>query len=214
MNIKNFDLPSAFKSISTVRYLVPMAGESKGSFDSDLTLSGKLANDYSPIYSTLNGDGLLSTRNIQLAGTALFDEIAKYFRKDMFKQITIGDFTTKFKMTDGGLAVTPFNTKIAGQEVVIQGKQSATKALDYRLDFKVNKGDLSEDVNKYFGFVPGTENIQKLPIGIVINGTMTKPDVKVDLSDAKKLVETEFKKKAGMEIKDAIKNLGLDKLFK
>jgi hypothetical protein len=78
----------------------------------------------------------------------------------------------------------------------------------------VNKGDLSEDVSKYIGFVPGTENIEKLPIGIVINGTTTKPDIKVDLSDARKLVESEFKKKAGMEIKDAIKNLGLDKLFK
>jgi uncharacterized protein involved in outer membrane biogenesis len=214
MNIKNFDLPSAFRSISTVRYLVPMAGESTGAFDTDLSLSGKLANDYSPIYSSLNGDGLLSARNIELVGTALFSEIAKYFRKDMFKQIKISDFTTKFKMTEGGLMVSPFNTKIAGQDVVISGKQSAAKALDYRLDFKVNKSDLSEDVNKYFGFVPGTENIQKLPIGVVINGTMTKPDVKVDLSDAKKLVETEFKKKAGMDIQDAIKNLGLDKLFK
>jgi hypothetical protein len=214
MNIKNFDVPSAFKSIGTIRYLIPMAGESTGSFDSDLTLSGKLADDYSPVYSTLNGDGLLSTRNIELVGTGLFSEIAKYFRKDMFRQITINDFTTKFKMINGGLAIAPFNTRIAGQEVVISGKQSAAKALDYRLDFKVNKTDLSEDVNKYFGFIPGTENIQKLPIGVVINGTMTKPDVKVDLAEAKKLVETEFKKKAGMEIKDAIKNLGLDKLFK
>jgi uncharacterized protein involved in outer membrane biogenesis len=214
MNIKNFDLPSAFRSISTVRYLVPMAGESTGAFDTDLSLSGKMDNDYSPIYSSLNGDGLLSARNIELVGTALFSEIAKYFRKDMFKQINISDFTTKFKITDGGLMVAPFNTRIAGQDVVISGKQSASKALDYRLDFKVNKADLSEDVNKYFGFVPGTENIQKLPIGVVISGTMTKPDVKVDLSDAKKLVETEFKKKAGMEIQDAIKNLGLDKLFK
>lgn len=214
MGIKNFDLPSASRSISTIRYMLPMAGESSGAFDTDLTLSGKLANDYSPIYTSLNGDGVLSTRNVELIGTALFDEIAKYFRKDMFKQIKITDFTTKFKMTDGGLMVAPFNTRIAGQEVVISGNQTASKALDYRLDFKVNKGDLSEEVNKYFGFVPGTENIEKLPIGIVINGTMTKPDVKVDLSEAKKLVETEFKKKAGMEIKDAIKNLGLDKLFK
>jgi uncharacterized protein involved in outer membrane biogenesis len=214
MDIKSFDLPSAFRSISTIRNFLPMAGESSGTFDSNLSLSGKLANDYSPVYSTLNGNGVLSTRNVELMGTSLFDEIAKYFRKDLFRQIKINDFTTKFKMTYGGLIVAPFNTKIAGQEVVVSGKQSATKVLDYRLDFKVNKGDLSEDVNKYFGFVPGSENIQKLPIGIVINGTMTKPDVNVDLSEAKKLVETEFKKKAGMEIQDAIKNLGLDKLFK
>lgn len=214
MDIKDFDLPSTFRSISTVRYLLPMAGESSGSFNSNLSLSGKLENDYSPKFPTLNGEGVLSTRNVELIGTSLFDEIAKYFRKDMFRQIKIGDFSTKFKMVDGGLIVSPFNTKIAGQDVVISGQQSATKVLDYRLDFKVNKGDLSEDVNKYIGFVPGTENIAKLPVGIVINGTMTKPDIKVDMSEARALVEKEFKKKAGVGIKDAIKSLGLDKLFK
>jgi hypothetical protein len=117
-------------------------------------------------------------------------------------------------MVNGALVVSPFNTKIAGQEVAVSGKQSAAKDLDYRLDFKVNKGDLSEDVNKYIGFVPGTENIEKLPVGIVINGTMTKPDIKVDMSEARALVEKEFKKKAGMGIQDAIKSMGLDKLFK
>lgn len=214
LDIKDFDLPATFRSISTVRYLLPMAGESSGAFNSNLTISGKLEKDYSPVYSTLNGEGVLSTRNVQLMGTGLFDQISKYFRKDMFRQIKINDFSTKFKIVDGSLAIAPFNTKIAGQDVTISGKQSADKVLDYRLDFKVNKGDLSEDVNKYIGFVPGAENIEKLPVGIIINGTMTKPDIKVDMSEAKDLVEKEFKKKAGMGLKDAIKSLGLDKLFK
>ena len=87
-------------------------------------------------------------------------------------------------------------------------------AVDYRLDFKVNKGDLSEEVNGYIGFVPGTENISKLPVGINLGGNFDKPEVKVDLSEAKSLVEKEFKKKAGATIQEAIKQFGLDKLFK
>ena len=214
MNVKDFDIPSAFRSVSTIRYLLPLAGESTGNFNTDLSINGKIGNGYTPVFTSLNGDGLLSTRNVELAGTSVFNQIAKYFRKDMFNQVKIGDLTTRFKIVNGGLVVSPFTTKIAGQEVTISGKQSPSKDLDYRLDFKVNKNDLSQDVNKYIGFVPGSENIGLIPVGVVINGTVAKPDVKVDMSDARKLVETEFKKKAGTQLQDAVKKLGLDKLFK
>jgi len=50
---------------------------------------------------------------------------------------------TNFKIVDGGLVVLPFSTKIAGQDVTISGKQSVTKNIDYRIDFKVNKEDVS-----------------------------------------------------------------------
>jgi hypothetical protein len=214
MNVKDFDLPSAFRSISTIRYLVPLAGESTGAFNTDLSINGKIGNGYTPVFTSLNGDGILTTRNVEIAGASVFKQIAQYFRKDMFNQVKIGDLTTRFKIVNGGLVVSPFTTKIAGQEVTVSGKQSPSKDLDYRLDFKVNKNDLSQEVNKYIGFVPGTENIGLIPVGIAITGSFTKPDVKVDMSDARKLVETEFKKKAGSEINNAVKKLGLDKLFK
>lgn len=214
MDIKDFDLPTAYQSISTIRHFLPLANGSTGAFNSSLTLKGKLGNDYSPVFSSLNGNGVLTAKNIQLAETGLFDEIGKYFRKDLFKQVKVNDFTTNFRIENGGLIVAPFNTKIAGQDVTIAGRQTVTKNIDYRIDFKVNKADISEEVTQYIGFVPGAENISKYPVGINLGGTFNKPDVKVDLTEAKKLVEAEFKKKAGSTIQEAIKKFGLDKLFK
>ena len=214
MDIRDFDLPTAYQSLSTVRQFLPIASTSTGAFNSNISLSGKLGNDNAPVFSTVNGGGTITTRNIELIGTTLFNEIGKYFRKDMFKQVKVNDFTTNLKVVDGGLEIAPFNTKIAGQDVTMSGKQSVTKNLNYRIDFKVNKEDVSEEVTKYIGFVPGAENISKYPIGVNVGGTFDKPDIKVDLTDAKKLVETEFKKKAGSSIQDAIKKFGLDKLFK
>jgi len=214
MDIKDFDLPTAYQSLSTIRHFIPIASESTGAFSTAITLTSKLGNGYGPIFSTMNGGGLLSTKNLQLVNAGMFNEIGKYFKKDLFKQVKVNDFTTNFKVVDGGLIVAPFNTKVAGQEVAVSGKQSVTKSLDYRVDFKVNKEDVSEEVTKYIGFVPGAENIAKYPIGVNIGGTFDKPDIKVDLTESKKLVETEFKKKAGSAIQDAVKKLGLDKLFK
>lgn len=214
LDIKDFDLPTAYQSLSTIRHFIPIAGESTGAFNSGLSLKGKLGNNYIPTFSTLNGSGLLTAKNVELIGTTLFGEISKYFRKDMFKQVKVNDFMANFKIVDGGVEVAPFNTKIAGQEVAVSGKQTASMDLSYRLDFKVHKGDLSEEVNKYIGIVPGTENIEKLPIGINIRGSLNKPEIKVDLEEAKTLVATEFKKKAKSEIQNAVKKLGLDKLIK
>jgi hypothetical protein len=214
MDIKDFDLPTAYQSLGTIRHFLPIAGQSTGAFTSGISMTGKLGADNAPAFTTLNGEGSLTAKNIELVGAGFFNEIAKYFRKDLFRRVKINDFATNFKMVNGALTVSPFSTKIAGQDVTISGKQSPNLNLDYKIDFKVNKEDLSQDVNTYIGFVPGAENIKKYPIGINLGGTFDKSDVKVDLTEARDLVAKEFTRKAGSTIQDALKKLGLDKLFK
>ena len=214
LDIKDFDLPTAYESSGTIRHFIPIAGQSTGSFNSGISMAGKIGTDNTPVFTSLTGGGNLSAKNMELVGAGFFYEIAKYFRKDLFRRVKINDFATNFKMVNGALTVSPFSTKIAGQDVTISGHQSASLSLDYKIDFKVNKEDLSEEVNSYIGFVPGAENIKKYPIGISLAGSFDKPDVKVDLTEARDLVAKEFTKKAGSAIQDALKKFGLDKLFK
>jgi uncharacterized protein involved in outer membrane biogenesis len=214
MDIKDFDLPTAYQSLGVVRHYLPIAGNSKGTFFSVMSLSGKLGRDYAPDFAALNGSGQISLKNTELVGNNLFNEIGKYFRKDLFNEVKVNDFTGNITITNGALAVLPFTTKIANQEVTISGNQSLSLDLNYQLYFKVNKNDLSSDVSGLIGFVPGTENIDKYPIKVNLVGNIKKPDVKVDLSEAKTLVETEFRKKAKSTLQDAAKKLGLENLFK
>ncbi len=214
MDLKDFDLPSAYKSSGILRHFLPIANQSTGTFSSAIALSGKIGLGNTPQYPTLNGGGMIAIQNIELIGAGLFSDIGKYFKKGIFDKVKINDFVTNFKIAEGGLIISPFNTRIAGQDVTISGKQSVNLNLDYRINFKVSKEALSEEVTQYIGFVPGAENISKYPIGINLSGTFDKPEVKVDLTEAKDLVAKEFKKKAGSAIQDAIKKFGLDKLFK
>lgn len=214
LGITNFDLPTAYQSSGTIRHFLPIANQSTGTFNTGMSLNGSIGIGNTPIFKTVNGTGNISTRNIELIGAGLFTDISKYFKKGMFTQVKINDFDANFKIVDGGLVISPFNTKIAGQDVTISGKQSVSMDLDYIINFKVSKSSLSDEVNGYIGFVPGAENIDKYPIGILLTGTFDKPIIKVELTEAKNLVEKEFKKKAGSVIQDAIKKFGLDKLFK
>lgn len=214
LDIKDFDLPTAYQSVGAVRQLLPIAGNSKGTFLSGLNISGTLGTDYAPNFASLNGGGLISMKNVELIGNNMFAEIGKYFRKDLFTNVKVNDFVGNISITNGALTVAPFTTKIANQEVTISGSQSLSLDLNYQLKFKVNKSDLSSDVSGFIGFVPGTENIDKYPIGINVTGKIAKPEVKVDLSEAKALVEAEFSKKTKSTLQDVAKKLGLENLFK
>jgi uncharacterized protein involved in outer membrane biogenesis len=214
IDIKDFDLPTAYQSAGVVRHFLPIAGNSKGTFTSGLSLSGKLGRDYAPYFETLNGNGLISIRNLELVGAGMFTEIGKYFRNDLFTNVKVNDFASNIVLTNGALSISPFATKIANQEVTVSGSQSLALDLNYQLDFMVNKNDLAADVTNLIGMVPGTENIDKYPIKINVVGNFKKPDVKVDISEAKDLVAKEFSKKAKSTLQDAVKKFGLEGLFK
>ncbi len=214
MDMKDFDLPTMYQSVGVIRHLLPIAGNSKGTFYSGMSLSGKLGKNYAPDFSALNGSGQISMKNTELVGSNMFAEIGKYFRKDLFTNVKVKDFTSNVTITNGALAISPFTTIIANQEVTVSGSQSLELDLNYQLKFRVNKSDLSSDVTGFIGVIPGTENIEKYPIKIDIAGKIAKPEVKVDLSEAKDLVAREFTKKAGSTLQDVAKKLGFDGLFK
>ena len=214
MDIKDFDLPTAYQSVGLVRHILPFAGKSKGTFFSVMSLSGKLEKDYAPVFAALNGSGQIALKNTELVGNGMFTEIGKYFRKDLFTNVKVNDFTGNITISNGALAISPFTTRIANQEVTVSGSQSLSLDLNYQLNFKVNKSDLSSDVSGWIGLVPGTENIDKYPIRIDLVGNISKPEIKVDLSEAKTLVANEFKKKAKSSLQDVAKKLGLENLFK
>lgn len=214
LDIKDFDLPTAYQSVGAVRHLLPIAGNSKGTFLTGMNISGTLGTDYAPYFGSLNGAGLISLKNIELIGNNMFAEIGQYFRKDLFTNVKVNDFAGNITITNGALTVAPFTTKIANQEVTISGSQSLSLDMNYQLKFKVNKSDLSSDVSGLIGLLPGSENIDKYPIGINVTGKIAKPEVKVDLSEAKDLVAKEFSKKANSTLKDVVKKFGLENLFK
>jgi uncharacterized protein involved in outer membrane biogenesis len=214
IDIKDFDLPTAYQSLGVVRHFLPIAGNSKGTFLTGLSLNGKLGRDYAPYFETLNGGGQITLKNLELVGNNLFAEIGKYFRKDLFTNVKVNDFSSNIVLTNGALMISPFTTKVANQEVTVSGSQSLALDLNYQFNFKVNKNDLAPDVTGLIGMVPGTENIDKYPIKINVVGNLKKPEVKVDLSEAKDLVAKEFSKKAKSTLQDAAKKFGLENLFK
>jgi len=216
MNMENVDLPSAFQSIPTFQRYMPIAGKSQGKISTQFGLSGAMNEKMRLIPTSLNGLGVLTTSNLMIVGSPIFDQIRGIIKKEKLKNVKIDDFTAKFQFENGQLILNPFKTNIADQQATIYGNLSATREINLNMDFIVNREDLGADINKGIDILPGSQNIKMVEASVILKGPVSKPDVSLDLSKARKQIEQEVKKASVEELKGSVKKIGdeLKKLFK
>lgn len=215
MRINKVQIPAAFQSFGMVQRYVPIAARSQGLLSTELKFNGQLTEQLEIIPSSLDGRGFFNTQDLQILDSPTFDQIKNFIKKEKLKNVRIDDFTAYFNFEDGNIKLKPFKTKIADQDVSIHGNLTVDQMLDMKMDFQVNRKDLTSDIDNALGFLPGSKNIQVIPITVDIAGNLTSPKVSLDLSDAKKQVQEEVKKSTKKELDNAVKNVGdqLKKLF-
>ncbi|HKJ42816.1 MAG TPA: AsmA-like C-terminal region-containing protein [Sunxiuqinia sp.] len=215
MDINSFKIPAAYQSFGMMQRYMPIAARSQGNISSKINFKGQFNEKLDIIASSLDGSGLFNTQNLQIVNSPTFDQIKNFIKKEKLKNVKVDDFTAHFSIDHGNVAIKPFQTKIADQDVAIHGNVSVAQKLDLAMDFRVNKDDLSGDIKNGLGFLPGSENIQKLDVSVLVKGDLKKPDVSLDLSKARKQIENEVKKSTQKQVEKSVKKLGneLKKLF-
>ncbi len=215
LDIKSFDIPTAYQSITTMRRYMPIAARSQGNISSQINFKGQFDEHLKLIASSLNGSGLLNTQNLQVIDSPTFSQFQNFLKEDKLKNVKVNDFTAHFSIEDGSIDMKPFDTKIADQEVSVSGQLSIDQQLDMAMDFKLNKNDISNDITNTLGIIPGFNNIELINASVIISGDIKSPEVSLDLSEARKQIQDEVKNATQDEIKNSINKLGneLQKLF-
>lgn len=216
LKMESIDLPTAYQSLSTFQHYLPIAAKSQGNFTTELGLSGKMNEKMNIIPVSMNGLGIFNTKNLMIVDSPVFDQIRGIIKKEKLKNVKIDDFTAKFQFENGQLKLNPFKTNIADQQATIYGNLSAAREINLNMDFVVNRDDLGADINKGLGILPGSQNIKMIDASVILKGSLTKPEVSLDLSKARAQIEQEVKKASVEEIKGSVKKIGdeLKKLFK
>ncbi len=216
LDAADFDVQSAYQSLSMVRRYLPIAARSQGKISTEFSMKGKMNEKMELIGPSLNGNGVFSTHQLKVVDDPTLSQLKGIIKSEKLKKVKVDDFTARFNIENGNLIVEPFYTTIAGQETTVQGKLSVQSELDFLLDFKLNRSDLGDDINKVFDFIPGSQNIQKVDTGVKITGPVKSPKVSVDLDNARKQIMEEVKKAGTKEVKDKVKKIGneLKKLFR
>ncbi|MDD4189954.1 MAG: AsmA-like C-terminal region-containing protein, partial [Mangrovibacterium sp.] len=196
------------------RYL-PIAARSQGEVSTQINFKGQFDEKLRMIPASLNGKGLFNTQSLRIVDAPVFEQFKGIIKTETLKNIKVDDFTAHFNMENGNINMTPFQTKIANQEVSVSGALSVERILDMKMDFKVDRENLGGDLNKALGILPGSENIRIIDASVFIKGDIKNPKVSADLSQARKQIEQELKRSTKESLEKSVKKIGdeLKKLF-
>ncbi len=216
LNMENIDLPTAYQSLSSFQHYLPIAARSQGKFSTQFGLSGAMNEKMNIVPTSLNGLGVFNAQNLSIIDSPVFDQIRGIIKKEKLKNVKIDDFTAKFQFENGRLNMNPFKTTIADQQATIYGSLSAAREINLNMDFVINREDLGADINKGLDILPGSQNIKMIDASVILKGSLTKPEVSLDLSKARAQIEQQVKKASVEELKGSVKKIGdeLKKLFK
>jgi len=211
LDILQFDIPTAYRSLTGVQRILPVAGQSTGKFSSFFKMKGQLSEYHKLIPGSIDGDGLFSTTNLEVVNSPVFNQLKGILNSEKLNNVKIDDFKANFTIDEGNLLLKPFNTRIANQETKIEGSLNADNLLNMQLDFKIEREAFGPDIQNILGAIPGNENIKVVPAGVVIKGPVGNPEVKMDLSETRKYIMNATKD----DIQKSLNKLGkgLKKLF-
>ena len=211
LEINQFDIPLAYRSLTGIQQMLPVAGQSTGKFSSSINMKGQLSEFHKLVPRSINGKGHFGTTNLEVINSPIFNQLKGILKSERLKNVKIDDFKANFTIVKGDLLLKPFKTKIANQETQIEGSLNADNLLNMQLDFKIEREAFGPDIQNILGVIPGNENIKVVPAGVLIKGPVENPEVKMDLSETRKYITDATKD----DIKKSLDKLGkgLKKLF-
>lgn len=209
LNISDFDIQAAYQAFTFIRKSIPIAMNCSGKVSAAMTFQSMLDKEMSPVMTTANGEGYLESKGILIRDNPAMNQLSDVLKNDELSRLSISHLKINFKMENGNIRVEPFKTSLAGNPVTIYGNQTVDGQLDYTLSMTVNRKFFGKEIDNLLKSIPGSSNIKDLDIDAKIEGTLSKPVIKPDLSKAIKKVTQEAEK----ELKGNILN-GLQNLFK
>lgn len=188
-NLNNISFSEVFGTFVSIQKMVPIFENLKGNFSGGVAINTRLDSGMNPLFNTMYGGGELHTKDLNLSGVPVLDQIADAANYPQLKDITVKDLDVDFEIKEGRVATKPFDIKMGDMNLNLSGSTGIDQTIDY-------KGKLA---------LPPSSGIAKYTtVDLKIGGTFSSPKVSLD---AKGMAEQAVKTVAT----DALDKLG-DKL--
>jgi hypothetical protein len=201
LNMKDFDIPSTFTTFNTVKKLAPVAQNAKGKISADMAINTRMDEHMNPVYSTMQGNGKLMSKNIEIGNSKMFDKLADALKNDKLRKFSLNDLNLSFEIKDGRVYIEPFETKLWTGKMIIGGDQGIDQTLNYALKFSIPRSEFGGAANAALTGLTSAAAAKGLNIqpGEMVNidasvvGTMTDPKVKLNLKESGKAALSDVK---------------------
>lgn len=176
--MNNIVFAQAYKDLDMVQQLAPVFEHLKGHFNGNLNVATDLDETMSPVMNTMQGNGHLSTRDINLSGIKVIDLIAEAIKQPNLKDMKAKDMDIDFTIKDGRVSTKPFDIKLGEYVLNLSGSTGIDQTIDYTGKVKL-PASLAGDYAKL------------TTLDLKIGGSFDSPKVSVDTkSMANQAVQT------------------------
>ncbi|MBW6502179.1 MAG: AsmA family protein [Bacteroidales bacterium] len=182
-SMESLAVRDAFNTFNTVQKLAPAAKGVDGRFNLRMTYNSLLGADMMPLIHTISGGGRLRSNEVTLVESASYDKMKELLNLGEKYNNTFRDLNVSFKVSDGRIYVSPFDTRVGNMKMNISGDQGIDQTLNYVIRTEIPRSELGGSVNSVidnlsaqaamFGIAYKPAEI--LRVNVKVTGTFSKP---------------------------------------
>ncbi|MGS2762219.1 AsmA family protein [Sinomicrobium sp. M5D2P9] len=187
MDISNFDIAESFQGLDLLKALTPIAGILQGKLNTDLSLSGNLNDDLTPVLTSVSGDALAEvlTSGIDTKDSKLLSGLTSNLSFLDMNKLNLQDIKTHLSFDNGKVNVKPFHVKYQDIDIEVAGSHGFDKTMAYKATFNVPAKYLGKEASNLLAQLNETEKEgMTVPVTATIGGTYTSPSVSTDMKSA------------------------------
>ncbi|MBO9572196.1 MAG: AsmA-like C-terminal region-containing protein, partial [Chitinophagaceae bacterium] len=203
-DVAELDIQKTFNTFVTVQKLMPIGKFLGGKLSSKLNLTGNLGENMFPDLTTLAGNGNVLLIEGLLQKFKPLEKLGEKLNVSELQNISLREIREQFEFSAGKVLVKPFKMKVKDIEMEIGGMHGFDQSLDYTIHLKVPRALMGSKANDLVNQLVTKASSQGVPVkvGETINinakmlGTITNPDIKLDLKETAGSVADEIKDQA------------------
>ena len=182
-----------------------------GNFSTNFSINGKLKEDMTPVYESLNGSGLIQIAEAFMKESKLVSGISGFMKSDLeSSQLSLKDVIMKASVENGRAYVSPFDVQMAGQKATISGSIGADGTLDYRVNTEVDAGVVGQQVNQLLATLQGKQSAapsSRIKLHFNVAGTYDSPKINLAGTTSEDGTTTTVKDQAKQEVKQQVETV-------
>jgi hypothetical protein len=122
MSVSNMLVKTAFETFNSVQQLAPAAKGIDGAVSLDLKFESLLGSDMMPVLNSVFGEGILTSNELQLVDMPTLNKMREVIKVGEGYTNTIKDLRASFRVRDGRVILTPFDTRMGNIRMNIAGE--------------------------------------------------------------------------------------------
>jgi hypothetical protein len=194
LGLDSLDIAETAASLPSFRAVAPIAQFARGTFTTDLDLSGALGQNLSPDLAALEGDGDFATSPMIVEGFPLLERLSERLDLSRLSSPTVEAIRSGIHIEGGRLLIEPLRATVGGLGMNVTGSNGFDQSIDYTLTVEIPRTGLAGGALDALTAAAGPlgsrlASVDPLPVRVHATGLVREPSLDLAWGDVTRSVQ-------------------------